>query len=100
MFRWITRHCKKCLQRSVLISDVPTVMDLIVASCSVLLRGRPQEPELCTLSMLEIVVVIMVLIDRASNDDSNGGQFIIWSNLDLALKIRLSAGFASCRGLS
>ena len=34
-------------------------------------------------SILEMEVATMVLIDAASNDDSNGGQFVIWSNLDL-----------------
>ena len=41
------------------------------------------ENELRILSILMEVVATIPLIDRASNDDSNGGQFIISSNFDL-----------------
>ena len=52
-----------------------------------ILRRATQEPELCTLSILIGVVAIMVLMDRASNDDSNGGHIVIWSNFDLCNEI-------------
>ena len=52
---------------------VPTVLDLIVASCCVFGEGDRRSPKLRTLSILIGVVAIMVLIDRASEDDSNGG---------------------------
>ena len=40
-----------------------------------------------------VLVAIIPLIDRASNDDSNGGYIIIWHFWTSAVKIRLSAGF-------
>ena len=50
-------------------------------------RASGSENELRILSVLEKIVATMVLFDAASNDDSNGGQFIIWSNLDLCCEI-------------
>ena len=32
------------------------------------------------------LIVIIPLIDRASNDDSNGCHIVIWSNLDLGIE--------------
>ena len=46
-------------------------------------RGRPQEPELCIVNLIAIIP----LIDRASNDDSNGGHIVIWSYFDLGIEI-------------
>ena len=60
-------------------------MDLIVASCSVFGEGDRRSPS-CVHSILEEVVAIIPLIDRASNDDSNGGHIVIWSNLDLGIE--------------
>ena len=53
---------------------MPTYHVLTVASCSVFGEGELCEPELCILlSILEIVLVTMVLIDRASEELYNGG---------------------------
>ena len=65
---------------------MPTVMDLIVASCSVF-RECELASMSCVHSILDMVVATMVLIDRASNDDSNGGHIVIWSNFDLGCEI-------------
>ena len=58
---------------------VPTYHGLIVASCSVFCEGELCEAELRILSILEIVLVTMVLIDRASKELSNGGHIVFWS---------------------
>ena len=46
--------------------------------------SRGHLPEL----RIVILIAIIPLIDAASNDDSNGGHIVFWSNLDLCCEIR------------
>ena len=67
-------------------SSCQPIMDFTVASCSVFGEGDRRRPS-SVHSILEIVVATMVLIDAASNDDSNGGHIVISSNLVLCCEI-------------
>ena len=60
-------------------------LDLTALKWKCLLRARAAARAKLRIlsSILMVVVAIIPLIDAASNDDSNGGQFIISSNFDL-----------------
>ena len=73
MSGWILLSLVEVSSAQRLMSSCEPVMDFTVASCSVFCAGRPQEPELCTLSILEMAVATIPLIDSASEELYNGG---------------------------
>ena len=63
---------------------------LIVKKC--VLRGRPQGGR-------AVFIVILIIIDSASNKDSNGGLIVIVdSGLNPNLKCRFGAQYSDSRG--
>ena len=58
-------------------------LDLTALSGSVFCELERQRERSCVYSILTGVVAIIPLIDRASNDDFNGGHIEISSNFDL-----------------
>ena len=66
-------------------------LDLTAVYFTVFREGDRRSPS-CVYSILEMMVATIPLNDAASNDDSNGGHIVFWSNLDLCCEIRALGG--------
>lgn len=69
-------------------SSCQPIIIFAVALLHCVLRARAvARVKLRILSILEMEVATIPLIDAASNDDSNGCHIVFWSNFDLCCEI-------------